>query len=171
MWHAGRRRTFAQLDALADRVAAWLLERGIRAGDRVAVRLPNDPAFPIWAHGVWRAGATLVSINPLYAQDAASAILADSEARVVLTVDDGMPLEAEASSRDLEAEVLARGPAGAPASRPAEVAVLQYTGGTTGAPKGAMLTHANLVANASASSPSAARSSWPGRSACSRRCR
>ena len=149
MWHAGRRWTFAQLDVLADRVAAWLLERGIRPGDRVAVRLPNDPAFPIWAHGVWRAGATLVSINPLYAQDAASAILADSEARVLLTVDDGMPLDAECVVRDLEAEVLARIGSG-PRARvaPAEVAVLQYTGGTTGAPKGAMLTHANLAANA-----------------------
>jgi long-chain acyl-CoA synthetase len=147
MWHDDRRWIFAELDAQADRAAAWLLERGIARGDRVAVRLPNDPAFPIWAHGVWKAGATLVSINPLYARDAATAILRDSGARVLLTVDDGLGLEAEAVVTDLQAEVLTcdamfeRGDAG-----PEDIAVLQYTGGTTGAPKGAMLTHANLVA-------------------------
>ena len=146
IWHAGERTTFAELDAQADRVAAWLVERGIRPGDRVAMRLPNDPAVPIWAHGAWRAGATLVSINPLYAQDAAAGILADSGARIVMTVDDGVALQAEAVVTDL-AEVLASGgPAARPHVDPGDVAVLQYTGGTTGAPKGAMLTHANLVA-------------------------
>jgi long-chain acyl-CoA synthetase len=146
IWHRGERTTFAELDARADRVAAWLAQRGVRPGDRVAMRLPNDPAVPIWAHGAWRAGATLVSINPLYAQDAAAGILADSGARVLLTVDDGVELEAEEVVSDL-GEVLA---CTAPATRadvaPGDVAVLQYTGGTTGAPKGAMLTHANLVA-------------------------
>jgi long-chain acyl-CoA synthetase len=146
IWHEGERTTFAQLDAQADRVAAWLAERGIRRGDRVAMRLPNDPAVAIWAHGAWRAGATLVSINPLYARDAAAGILADSGARIVLTVDDGVALQAETVLTDI-AEVL--GSAGPPTRAhvdPGDVAVLQYTGGTTGAPKGAMLTHANLVA-------------------------
>jgi long-chain acyl-CoA synthetase len=149
MWDAGRRWTFAELDALADRVAAWLLERGIRPGDRVAIRMPNDPAFPIWAHGVWRVGATLVGINPLYAEEAAAGILADSGARVLLTVDDGARLEAEAVVTDLESEVLScTGPVRRVDVAPGDVAVLQYTGGTTGAPKGAMLTHANLAAHA-----------------------
>jgi long-chain acyl-CoA synthetase len=132
---------------MADQVAAWLLAHDVRPGDRVAVRLPNDPAFAIWAHGVWRVGAALVSVNPLYARDAAAAILADSGARVLLTSDDGVDLPAEAVVRDLEAEVLMPE---ATFERidvdPDAVAVLQYTGGTTGAPKGAMLTHANLVA-------------------------
>lgn len=144
--HGGERTTFAELDAQADRVAAWLVERGVRRGDRVAMRLPNDPDVPIWAHGAWRAGATLVSINPLYAQDAAAGILADSGARIVMTVDDGVALQAEAVVTDL-AEVLgSTGPAVRAHVDPGDVAVLQYTGGTTGAPKGAMLTHANLVA-------------------------
>ncbi|MEA2180001.1 MAG: 2,3-dihydroxybenzoate---[aryl-carrier protein] ligase, partial [Solirubrobacteraceae bacterium] len=51
MWHADRRWIFAELDAMADQVAAWLLAHDVRPGDRVAVRLPNDPAFAIWAHG------------------------------------------------------------------------------------------------------------------------
>ena len=87
-----------------------------------------------------------MSINPLYAQDAAAGILADSGARIVLTVDDGVALQAEAVVTDL-AEVLgSAGPATRAHVDPGDVAVLQYTGGTTGAPKGAMLTHANLVA-------------------------
>jgi long-chain acyl-CoA synthetase len=147
MWHDGRRWTFAELGAGADRVAAWLGKRGVQPGDRVAVRLPNDPAFAIWAHGVWRAGAALVSINPLYAREAATAILSDSGARVLLTIDDGVTLDADTVVTDLHADVLT---CGAPLERTEidayDLAVLQYTGGTTGAPTGAMLTHGNLVA-------------------------
>jgi long-chain acyl-CoA synthetase len=145
IWHRGDRTSFAELDAQAGRVAAWLLAQGVRPGDRVAVRLPNDPAVAIWAHGVWRAGATLVSINPLYAQDAAAGILADSGARILLTVADGVALPAERVVTDVGAVLRAAGDAPRAAVAPGDVAVLQYTGGTTGAPKGAMLTHANLV--------------------------
>jgi long-chain acyl-CoA synthetase len=149
IWAGERRWTFAELDARADRVAAWLVERGVGAGERVAVRMPNDAAVPIWAHGVWRAGATLVSINPLFARDAAAAILADSGARVLLTVDDGVTLDADAVVTDLQAEVLTCDAQFERAGvEPRDVAVLQYTGGTTGAPKGAMLTHANLTEGA-----------------------
>jgi long-chain acyl-CoA synthetase len=134
IWQAGRRTTFAELDEQADRAAASLLARGVGQGDRVAVRMPNDGAYAICAHAIWRIGATLVSINPLYARDAVDGILADSGARLELTLDDVGDLLA------------ARGPAPRADVAPSDVAVLQYTGGTTGAPKGAMLTHANLVA-------------------------
>ena len=87
-----------------------------------------------------------MSINPLYAQDAAAAIMADSGARVLLTVDDGVALEAETVLTDLDEALACTGPAARADVAPGDVAVLQYTGGTTGAPKGAMLTHANLVA-------------------------
>jgi long-chain acyl-CoA synthetase len=134
VWHEGRRWTFAELDGQADRVAAWLADRGIGHGDRVAVRMPNDPAYVVCAHGIWRAGATLVSINPLYAQDAADGIVADSGARLTLTLDGAQePLRFAGPARRVDVA-------------PSDLAVLQYTGGTTGAPKGAMLTHANLVA-------------------------
>jgi long-chain acyl-CoA synthetase len=134
IWQAGERTTFAQLDAQAGRAAAWLAHRGVRPGDRVAVRMPNDAAYAVCAHAIWRIGATLVSINPLYAPDAVAGILADSGARLELTLDDAPELLAFDGSVQ-RADVA-----------PADVAVLQYTGGTTGAPKGAMLTHANLVA-------------------------
>jgi len=134
LWHAGRRWTFAELDAAADRVAAWLCARGVGPGDRVAVRMPNDPACVMCAYGIWRAGATMVPVNPLYAPDAAARIVRDSGARLTLELD-AMPGILDASGPAPRAE---------PAS--ADVAVLQYTGGTTGEPKGAMLTHAALLA-------------------------
>jgi long-chain acyl-CoA synthetase len=134
IWQAGTRTTFAELDAQVDRAAAWLAHRGVRPGDRVAVRMPNDAAYAVCAHAIWRVGATLVSINPLYAPDAVGVILADSGARLELTLDDVPELLAFA------------GPVRRADVAPADIAVLQYTGGTTGVPKGAMLSHANLVA-------------------------
>jgi long-chain acyl-CoA synthetase len=131
-WHDGRRTTFAQLDELADRAATWLLDEGVRPGDRVAVRMANHPLYAAWAHAIWRVGATLVSVNPLFAEGASAAIVRDSGARVVVTAQTPLPDAA--------------GPAPRAQVGPGDVAVLQYTGGTTGAPKGAMLTHANLVA-------------------------
>jgi long-chain acyl-CoA synthetase len=134
IWQAGERTTFAGLDTQVDRAAAWLLARGVAPRDRVAVRMPNDAAYAVCAHAIWRVGATLVSINPLYAPDAVDGILTDSGARLELTLDDA-------------AELLAYDGAARRADvAPGDLAVLQYTGGTTGAPKGAMLTHANLVA-------------------------
>jgi long-chain acyl-CoA synthetase len=131
IWHEGRRTTFAELDARADGVAAWLVERGVGPGDRVAVRLANDARFPVWAHGIWRAGAVLVGINPLFAEGAAAVIREDSGARLEVTADTELPPPDEVARAIVE---------------PRDLAALQYTGGTTGAPKGAMLTHANLVA-------------------------
>jgi long-chain acyl-CoA synthetase len=131
IWHEGRRTTFAELDARADGVAAWLAAQGVGPGDRVAVRLANDPRFAVWAHGIWRAGAALVGINPLYAEGAAAVILQDSGARLEVTAATELPPPADAPRA-----VVGSG----------DLAALQYTGGTTGAPKGAMLTHANLVA-------------------------
>ena len=58
--------TWSQLDDATQRLATFLADQGVGVGDRVALSLPNVPAFPVVAYGVWRAGAVLVPMNPLF---------------------------------------------------------------------------------------------------------
>jgi long-chain acyl-CoA synthetase len=175
--------TYAEMQALVARAARGLQELGVRHGDRVAVMMPNHAAVPIWFFGALSIGAALVSINALFSSGQVEHMLADSSARVMLTLDSpetigkAMPLlekglldrivtasmggkelvDAQAgAASDLTRSVLSLqtllnndGRHDRPSFDPAEaLAVLQYTGGTTGTPKGAMLTHANLTTNA-----------------------
>ena len=148
IWHAGGARRSPSSTRRPTASPRGCVERGIRPGDRVAMRLPNDPAVPIWAHGAWRAGATLVSINPLYAQDAAAGD--PGRQRRADPADGGRRRRPGGGGvvTDLRPRCSRPAAGGAPARRPATSRCSQYTGGTTGAPKGAMLTHANLVAGA-----------------------
>lgn len=173
--------TYDEFRDLVRRAAAGLASLGVREGDRVAVLMPNHPVCPVWFFGALSLGATLVSLNPLYANPAIEATLEDSGARVILTLDQEDFLSrvraiaanarldhvvtAAPDARDLGAAGAVRNASGqivpladllandgrfdAPSLDPTQaVAVLQYTGGTTGTPKGAMLTHANLTLNA-----------------------
>jgi len=176
--------TYAEMTALVARAACGLQDAGIRSGDRVAVMMPNHPAVPIWFFGALSIGATLVSINALFAPGAVQHMLEDSGAQVLLTLDSAdmigkvMPLlENGTLNHVVTASVAATelAPASSDATKPKAgekivplttllsnhghfdapsldpreaLAVLQDTGGTTGTPKGAMLTHANLTINA-----------------------
>jgi 1-acyl-sn-glycerol-3-phosphate acyltransferase len=157
--------TFGELLSGAECVAADLAQRGIGRGDTVALMLPTSRDFFLTFAGTLLAGATPVPIYPPFRADRIaeyaerqSAILANAGARLLVTFREAASvanllkplvpsLEGVAT-----AEALAQSRAAAPIgprvhSRAEDLALLQYTSGSTGNPKGVMLTHANLLAN------------------------
>ena len=144
--------SYAALDDASARAAALLRRHGVEPGDRVGLMLPNIPQFAIAYYGVLRAGATVLPMNILLKKREIAFLLADSEAKVVLTWP-GCREEAElagAECVDVDvAELTPVAPLGDVVARdPSDTAVILYTSGTTGTPKGAELTHANLSRNA-----------------------
>ena len=167
--------TYGELNARAGEVAGVLQTLGIRPGDHVALSCPNVPWFPIAYFGILKAGAVVVPINVLLKPREIAYHLKDSDARAYLAFEgtSEFPLATMAKAACDEARcphfiVLPRdasspptdGPgiaalirdarpfAGTPRRDPHDTAVLLYTSGTTGHPKGAELTHGNMVSNA-----------------------
>ncbi|CAG7573509.1 long-chain acyl-CoA synthetase [Barrientosiimonas humi] len=152
--------TYGEIDEASARVATLLTDRGIASGDAVGVMLPNTPQFVIAYYGVLRAGGVVVPMNPLLKSREVAYYLGDSGARMLFAAEAFGP-EAQAGAEQSGAEVVIVGePAGFVSSlrdqepRPEvadreddDTAVLLYTSGTTGQPKGAELTHANLASN------------------------
>ena len=163
---------FVRLEALSERMAASLTASGVKKGDRVALMLPNCPHYVISFFAVVRLGAIVTQVNPTYVEREVLHILDDSGAETIIAYSDGytriknltgktalknvVVVDLTGELEDLEDghvgfdEFVSRDVPPAPLAEidPAEdVAVLQYTGGTTGVSKGAMLTHRNLVAN------------------------
>ncbi|MGH2728788.1 MAG: long-chain-fatty-acid--CoA ligase [Actinomycetota bacterium] len=159
--------TYADLDREIDRAAAGFAALGIKPGDRVGVLVHNIPHFVYAYQGLARAGAVTIPLNTMYTADEVSYILADADARAVVV---SAPFAGTVDGlRDtlhmLEHIIVAGGAApigamtweqmvgravGDPPTLdpgPDDLAVLAYTSGTTGRPKGAMLTHENLLAN------------------------
>lgn len=152
--------TYAQLDEMSAKAAAMLRDRGVEPGDRVGLMLPNVPAFVVLYYGILRAGAIVVPMNVMLKRREVDYFLEDSGARLLLTSDD-LREEAEAGAAEANAEVMALERGGLPdwlapyeadpavaETAPDDTAVILYTSGTTGQPKGAELTHANLDRNA-----------------------
>ncbi|WP_328530481.1 long-chain fatty acid--CoA ligase [Nocardioides sp. NBC_00368] len=148
---------YTDLLAQASAVAQWLNAEGLEPGDRVGLVLPNVPAFPVHFYGVLLAGGIVVPMNPLLKSREIEFYLEDSGARF-LFVDEQLVDEAYAAAAAQGATAVTVAPGGAhvpPAittSRavprtPADTAVILYTSGTTGRPKGAELTHDNLGGN------------------------
>ncbi|MFD4370895.1 long-chain fatty acid--CoA ligase [Streptomyces sp. NPDC058486] len=153
--------TYADLDGLSGRVAALLGAHGVAPGDRVAVMLPNLLEFPVLYYGTLRAGAVVVPMNPLLKRREIAHYLKDSGARLVFvhaSLTGEVSAAAEAAGSDAEivpvaegslAELLSAHPEPVTASCGADhdTAVILYTSGTTGLPKGAELTHLNIGRN------------------------
>ncbi len=145
--------SYAELAARIDRAAAGLAARGLRPGDVLALWAPNSPEWAIAALGAMAAGATVTGVSPVAVERELAGQLMDCEASILATVPARLPaareVAATAGAREVVAlgEIEGDGPAPEVALDPARaVALLPYSSGTTGLPKGVMLTHANLVA-------------------------
>jgi long-chain acyl-CoA synthetase len=151
--------TFAQLEEASARAAGLLRERGVEPGDRVGIMLPNVPQFAIAYYGVLRAGGVVVPMNVLLKAREVSFYLRDSGATVVFAWHE-FAEEAKAGAADAGADPVLVRPGDFEAlldkATPvrevverdgADTAVVLYTSGTTGTPKGAELTHMNLARN------------------------
>lgn len=190
----GKSITYAELDALTRRFAAWLHANGLGRGDRVALMMPNLLQYPVCLFGALRAGCIVVNCNPLYTAHELEHQLADAGARAIVVADNfAATLQKALSATQIERVLVTSigemlGPIkgrlvdfavrrvkrmvpawSLPGSQKlgdalrqardlpftdvpltaADLAFLQYTGGTTGVAKAAMLSHGNLVANVS----------------------
>lgn len=153
--------TWAQLHGLAAKAAGALRAAGLEPGDRVSLILPNVPAFPVLFYGTLLAGGTVVPMNPLLKAQEIEYFYTDSGAKFSFVWGD-FAAEARAGAEGTDTTVIVSGPvgpsdedlpAGEPIATPVErdaedTAVILYTSGTTGRPKGAELTHKNLDLNA-----------------------
>jgi long-chain acyl-CoA synthetase len=153
-------------------MAASLAARGVKKGDRVALMLPNCPQYVVSFFATVRLGAIVTQINPMYVEREIEHILKDSGAETIVVYSDMYPrvksvmngtslknvvvVDLKGEPEGLDAGHVGFGGFVATDAEPAprveidpagDVAVFQYTGGTTGVSKGAMLTHRNLVAN------------------------
>ncbi len=168
---SGERITFSELREMAERLASALSANGVREGDRIALMLPNCPQYVASFFAAMRLGAVVVQLNPMYVERELEHLLKDSGARTIILYDGAYSrlraVRENAEVKDVIVASLRERPGledgdryldelldeeypAAPEAEidPAEdVAALQYTGGTTGRSKGAMLTHRNLVAN------------------------
>jgi long-chain acyl-CoA synthetase len=172
------RLTYAQVNGLANQVANFLVERGVQRGDRVALTCPNLPYFPIVYYGILKAGGVVVPMNVLNKGREVAYYLDDSQAKIYFcfqgTPELPMGEEGYAGVQHAEGDpefIMITAELGAPSpiegvrtlaevlqgtspvfeSRvvdETDTAVILYTSGTTGHPKGAELTHSNLVLNA-----------------------
>ncbi len=155
--------SYSMLDAASARVAGLLRSRGLSPGDRVGIMLPNVPYFAVIYYGVLRAGGIVVPMNVLLKQREVCFYLRDPGAKLLFAWH-GFSEDAEAGAAEAGAECILVTPGEfeellgdvEPAREvadadDADTAVILYTSGTTGTPKGAELSHANLKLNCEAS--------------------
>src|SRR3954467_2980564 len=151
---------YAVLDEGATRIAGLLKDKGVQPGDRVGIMLPNVPYFGIVYYGILRAGGVVVPMNVLLKGREVSFYLRDSGAKHLFAWHD-FAAAADEGALEADAEVIGVAPGAFEAAlgdapqfsedEPrdgADTAILLYTSGTTGTPKGAELTHDNLRRNA-----------------------
>jgi len=163
----GGRLTYRELDQASDQVAAALTVAGIEPGDRVALQLPNIPQFLISYFGILKAGGVVVPLNVLLRAPEVAFSLSDSGARALITWEGVLSEAAKGAEAAGVDAIYAVGHAAAAGAlpfegllgdtaplgemvtrQPTDTAVIVYTSGTTGQPKGAELTHIQLYMNA-----------------------
>ena len=152
--------TYAELDRAARGVAGALHARGIEPGDTVALMIPNVPEFTIGYFGILYAGCTVVPLNVLLSAPEVTYHLQDSGAKLLFAhpmfgepaargaEEAGVPCILSEGDGETLAALSAQEPvAGLHPTEPSDTAVILYTSGTTGKPKGAELSHSNLFVN------------------------
>ena len=156
--------TYSELDKLSNRFANRLTDMKIGPGNRVMLFLPNCPEYIIGYYGVLKSGAVVTAASPLFKERELEYQLKDSEAEATITNGSLYPVVESIREKACLKNVIVIGKDTADyfaeqsetsqfkekmdINARKDTAVLQYTGGTTGIPKGAMMTHYNLVANA-----------------------
>jgi long-chain acyl-CoA synthetase len=157
---------YAALDGGSQRVAGMLKALGIEPGDRVGIMLPNTPHFPLAYYGALRLGAVVVPMNPLLSKREVAFYLEDSGAKLLMAwhgfaeaAEGGVEQVDGAELLLVEPEDIARRVGAAEPlvevahKEPDDTAVVLYTSGTTGHPKGAELTHHSIGSNVQACLP------------------
>src|SRR3954465_577078 len=162
---------YSVLDEGAKRVAGMLREKGVEAGDRVGIMLPNVPYFPTVYYGILRAGGVVVPMNVLLKGREVEFYLSDPGAKLLFAWHDfADPARAGAEQAGAQGNIVEPGGfeqllAEAPSApenadrEGSDTAVILYTSGTTGTPKGAELTHDNLFRNAEVTARTLAKAS------------
>lgn len=172
----GDRVSYREFDASVTKFASKLSELGYGKGDHIALVSGNSPLFMIGLYGALRAGTTVIPINPTYTADEMGYILKNGDVKAVMTMDvlmekfehmdatldvyhyfvadTGTGVDLEQSSLSAKMKSFTKSVVDGslqfegPGLGDEEVGVVLYTSGTTGKPKGAMLTHKNLYSNA-----------------------
>jgi malonyl-CoA/methylmalonyl-CoA synthetase len=138
-----------ELRTHAEAVAGGLHALGVAPGDRVGLFAANSLDWVVAYIGIQRAGACLVPMNPAYRSAEAEHIITNSDPSLVVADHERAPIVEQLGRRLAPLERLPRGPSPAmPALTPDDPAVILYTSGTTGRPKGAVLDHGGLLAQA-----------------------
>jgi acyl-CoA synthetase (AMP-forming)/AMP-acid ligase II len=159
-----RAMSYAELDRLVRSFAAGLAAHGFAQGDTFCICLPNVPEYAVAFHGVLAAGGRCTTANPLYTSRELARQLSETETRILLTAPPFVDVAREAAAQTgcqlcvlgperaegaISFSALLGDPQAAPAVTidPAtDIAVVLYSGGTTGLPKGVLLSHRNLIA-------------------------
>jgi acyl-CoA synthetase (AMP-forming)/AMP-acid ligase II len=160
---SGRSYTFAEFSDAVHRFAGGLVGRGFRPGDVLALMAPNLPEYAVVFHGTAVAGGTVTTVNPTYGAEEVRFQLTDAGASMLVTVGmfaetaaaaiagtqvtEVMTLDGADGTVDARTLLSAEPIDQVPVDPASQVVVLPYSSGTTGLPKGVMLTHRNLVAN------------------------
>ncbi|TLP93681.1 acyl-CoA synthetase [Nesterenkonia salmonea] len=169
----GRNYTYAELDSLHRRFAGWLSDQGVSPGDRVAAFLGNCPEFIIAFLAILRLGAVHVPVNPMFASAELTHELRDSDPKLVLTqealapaveqvqpeLNSPIPVLAEA---DAWQKALRHEPYTSDDGDLESLAALNYTGGTTGLPKGCQHSQRHMLYTAVSGAAASGLDSTPG---------
>ncbi len=144
-----KRFTYAQVDEISDRIAAYVSSKGLGAEDVVSVLIPRCEWMPIASIGVLKAGCAYQPLDPSYPKERLNFMMQDASAKLLIADEELRPIVDEYQGEVLlTKDIMALPAAAAPQVdiTPDQLFILLYTSGSTGIPKGCQLTHGNLVA-------------------------